>query len=164
CSGDDTLAIAQPLSDAVVSAPRGRAAQMNAGACAAARLGCDTLLFLHADTELPPDAAALIQQAMARGADWGRFDVRIEGRHPLLGVVAAFMNARSRLTGIATGDQALFVRRRLFETLGGFEPIALMEDVDLSSRLRRVSPPASLAERVTTSGRRWDTHGFWRTV
>ena len=163
-SGDGTLTIARPLADAVVSAPRGRAAQMNAGACAAARSGCDTLLFLHADTVLPPDAAALIQQALERGADWGRFDVRIEGRHPLLGMVAAFMNARSRLTGIATGDQALFVRRRLFETLGGFAPIALMEDVEFSSRLQCVSPPACLAERVTTSGRRWDMHGFWRTV
>ncbi len=163
-SRDDTRAMAQPLADAVVNAPRGRAAQMNAGACAAARLGCDTLLFLHADTVLPPDAAALIQQALLRGADWGRFDVRIEGRHPLLGMVAMFMNARSRFTGIATGDQALFVRRRLFESLGGFAPIALMEDVEISSRLRRVSPPACLAECVTTSGRRWDTHGFWRTV
>lgn len=161
---DDTLVIAQPLADAVVSAPRGRAAQMNAGACAAARLGCDTLLFLHADTMLPSNAAALIQQALERGADWGRFDVRIEGRHALLGMVAAFMNARSRFTGIATGDQALFVRRRLFETLGGFAPIALMEDVEFSSRLRRVSPPACLTARVTTSGRRWDTQGFWRTV
>jgi rSAM/selenodomain-associated transferase 2/rSAM/selenodomain-associated transferase 1 len=163
-SHDGTLAIAQPLADAAVSAPRGRAAQMNAGACEAARLGCDTLLFLHADTVLPPGADVLIQQALARGADWGRFDVRIEGRHPLLGMVAAFMNARSRLTGIATGDQALFVRRRLFETLGGFAPLALMEDVAFSSRLRRLSPPACLGERVTTSGRRWDTHGFWRTV
>ncbi|MDO8905361.1 TIGR04283 family arsenosugar biosynthesis glycosyltransferase [Hydrogenophaga sp.] len=163
-SHDDTLAIAHPLADAVVSAPRGRAAQMNVGAYVAARIGCDTLLFLHADTVLPPDAGALIQQALARGGGWGRFDVRIEGHHPLLGMVAAFMNARSRLTGIATGDQAVFVQRRLFESLGGFAPITLMEDVELSSRLRRVSPPACLAAHVTTSGRRWDTNGFWRTL
>jgi len=163
-SQDETLVIAQALTDAVVSAPRGRAAQMNAGACVATQIGCDTLLFLHADTALPPDADVLIQQALARGADWGRFDVCIEGHHPLLGMVAAFMNARSRFTGIATGDQALFVRRRLFDSLGGFAPIPLMEDVELSSRLRRVSQPACLSERVTTSGRRWDTQGFWRTV
>ncbi|HEX5737492.1 MAG TPA: TIGR04283 family arsenosugar biosynthesis glycosyltransferase [Hydrogenophaga sp.] len=163
-SHDDTLSIAQPLADAVVSAPRGRAAQLNAGACVSARLGCDTLLFLHADTVLPPDAEVQIQQALSDGAHWGRFDLRIEGRHPMLGMVAAFMNVRSRLTGIATGDQALFVRRRLFESLGGFAPIPLMEDVELSRRLRCVSPPACLAARVTTSGRRWDTQGFWRTV
>jgi len=163
-SRDDTRVIAQSLADAVVDASRGRAAQMNAGACAAARLGCDTLLFLHADTALPPNADALIQKALAGGANWGRFDVCIEGHHPLLGMVAAFMNARSRFTGIATGDQTLFVRRRLFDSLGGFAPIPLMEDVELSGRLRRVSPPACLPDRVTTSGRRWDTQGFWRTV
>ncbi len=163
-SDDGTFAHAMPLADAVLSAPRGRASQMNAGACAAAQLGCDTLLFLHADTALPPDADALIQTALNAGAHWGRFDVRIEGRHPLLGMVAALMNTRSRLSGIATGDQAMFIRRRVFEVLGGFAAIPLMEDVEFSSRLRRVSPPACLSARVTTSGRRWDTHGFWRTV
>lgn len=163
-STDGTLALAQPWADALLAAPRGRAAQMNAGARAAATLGCDTLLFLHADTALPPDAFDAIATALNLGARWGRFDVRIEGRHPLLPMVAAFMNRRSRWSGIATGDQAVFVQRRLFESLGGFSPIPLMEDVELSARLRRLAPPACLSERVTTAGRRWDTHGFWRTV
>lgn len=163
-SDDDTQAMARSLAEAVLCAPRGRASQMNAGACVAAQLGCDTLLFLHADTALPSNADEEIQNALASGAQWGRFDVRIEGQHPLLRMVAALMNTRSRLSGIATGDQALFVRRRVFEALGGFAAIPLMEDVELSSRLCRVAPPACLSAPVTTSGRRWDTHGFWRTV
>ena len=163
-STDGTPELAKPWTDAVLSAPRGRAAQMNAGARTAAKLGCDTLLFLHADTVLPPGAFEAIETALANGARWGRFDVRIEGRHPLLPMVAALMNLRSRWSGIATGDQAVFVQRRLFESQGGFAAIPLMEDVELSARLRRVAPPASLRERVTTAGRRWDTHGFWRTV
>ncbi|MDZ4188478.1 MAG: TIGR04283 family arsenosugar biosynthesis glycosyltransferase [Hydrogenophaga sp.] len=163
-STDGTCATAQPLCDAVRVAPRGRASQMNAGAVAAAQAGADVLLFLHADTQLPPDADRLIETALARGAAWGRFDVRIDGVHPLLPMVAAFMNLRSRLSGIATGDQALFVRRRVFEALGGFAPLPLMEDIELSARLKRCSPPACVAQRVTTAGRRWDQHGLWRTI
>lgn len=163
-STDGTCTTAQPECDAVLLAPRGRAAQMNAGAVAAAQAGADVLLFLHADTRLPPDADRLIETALNGGADWGRFDVQIDGAHPWLPMVAAFMNLRSRLSGIATGDQALFVRRRVFEALGGFAPVPLMEDVELSARLKRCSSPACLAQRVTTSGRRWDQHGLWRTV
>lgn len=160
-SHDGTPLLAAPLADRVLQAPRGRASQLNAGADAARG---DVLLFLHADTRLPDRAEALIAAAVAQGARWGRFDVRIEGRHPLLGMVAMSMNARSRLSGIATGDQALFVQRRLFQRLGGFAPLPLMEDVELSARLRRVGAPACLRERVVTSGRRWDVRGFWRTV
>ncbi len=160
-STDASVAVAAPWADLVLVAPRGRAAQMNAGACATR---ADTLLFLHADTQLPPDADALIAQALAAGHAWGRFDVHIAGAHPLLPMVAAFMNVRSRLSGIATGDQAVFVRRAVFNAVGGFAPQPLMEDIDLSRRLRRISAPACLAARVTTSGRRWDQHGLWRTI
>ena len=160
-STDSTTATAQPLADRVLQAPRGRASQLNAGACASR---AEVLLFLHADTQLPPDADRLIEQAMQRGHRWGRFDVHIEGRHPLLPVVAWFMNRRSRFTSIATGDQAVFVQRRLFESVGGFAALPLMEDIDLSQRLRAADLPANLRERVTTSGRRWDQRGFWRTV
>jgi rSAM/selenodomain-associated transferase 2/rSAM/selenodomain-associated transferase 1 len=160
-SSDGTPAIAQPHADRVLKAPRGRASQLNAGAAATS---AEVLLFLHADTQLPANADQLIRQALQRGHRWGRFDVRIDGRHPLLPMVAWFMNRRSRLTGIATGDQAVFVQRRLFESVGGFAPMPLMEDIDLSQRLKTIEAPACLRERATTSGRRWDQHGFWRTV
>ena len=160
-STDSTWAVATALADCVLLAPRGRASQMNAGARGSM---ADVLLFLHADTTLPQDADHLIAQAMLQGHSWGRFDVRIAGRHPMLRVVARMMNLRSRMTGIATGDQAIFVWRKVFEASGGFAPIPLMEDVQLSARLRQLSAPACLRETVVTSGRRWDTHGAWRTI
>jgi rSAM/selenodomain-associated transferase 2 len=161
-SRDGTAGLARPLADRVLDAPRGRAVQMNAGARLAT---ADILLFLHADTRLPERADTLVSDALARpDRGWGRFDVRICGRHPLLPVVAAAMNLRSRLTGIATGDQAIFVRRRLFEALGGFPEIALMEDIALSRSLRARSRPVCLRSRVLTSGRRWEKHGVLRTI
>jgi rSAM/selenodomain-associated transferase 2 len=164
-SHDATAARAAPLADHVLASPRGRSMQMNAGAAAALHAGADTLLFLHADTELPADADRLIAGALENsGRSWGRFDVRIVGRSPLLRLVASGMNWRSRATGICTGDQAIFMRGELFEKLGGYAPIALMEDIDLSRRARRVSRPAALRERVLTSGRRWDERGTVRTI
>ncbi len=160
-SSDATCALAAPLADALLAAPRGRARQMNAGA---ARAQGDALLFLHADTLLPPHADALVQQALAGGAVWGRFDVRIDGRPWLLRLVAALMNQRSRCTGIATGDQAMFVRRDVFWRVGGFPDQPLMEDIALSQRLRAVARPACLRARATTSGRRWQSRGVWRTI
>jgi rSAM/selenodomain-associated transferase 2 len=160
-SHDDSAALAAAQADQVVHSPRGRARQMNAGA---ARARHDTLLFLHADTRLPAAADAAIAQSLQGGARWGRFDVRIEGRSAWLPVVAWFMNRRSRLSGIATGDQALFVQRALFQELGGFPEQPLMEDVELSRRLRAQSRPACLRARVVTSGRRWDERGAWRTI
>jgi rSAM/selenodomain-associated transferase 2 len=161
-SRDGTAAIARPLADAVVAAPRGRGVQMNAGATAATG---DVLLFLHADTVLPPDADALVLDGLQRtGRVWGHFDVRIEGRGPLLPIIAAAMNARARLTGIATGDQAMFMTRTAFVLAGGFPDIPLMEDVALSKRLKRIGPPLCLDARVTTSGRRWDEGGAMRTM
>jgi rSAM/selenodomain-associated transferase 2 len=145
----------------VLQSPRGRASQMNAGAAAASG---EVLLFLHADTVLPADAPLLVLHAVDRGAAWGRFDVAIEGADPMLALVAMLMNARSRATGIATGDQAMFVRREAFEAAGGFAPIPLMEDVALSRALRRGSRPACLRTRVLTSGRRWERQGTLRTV
>jgi rSAM/selenodomain-associated transferase 2 len=124
----------------------------------------DCVLFLHADTRLPADADRIVLDAVQRGASWGRFDVRIEGRSRWLPVVAALMNARSRLSGIATGDQAIFVTRAAFDRVGGFPDQPLMEDIEISRRLRRLARPACLRARVVTSGRRWDTHGAWRTI
>lgn len=159
-STDGTPALAAPLADRVIAAARGRARQMNAGAAVA---GGDTLLFLHADTRLPECALEHIDEALADHA-WGRFDVAITGRPALLVLVAALMNLRSRLTGIATGDQALFVTRAAFKAVGGFPDQPLMEDIELSKRLKRLGLPACLRERVATSGRRWERHGVWRTI
>ncbi|HET7824156.1 MAG TPA: TIGR04283 family arsenosugar biosynthesis glycosyltransferase, partial [Anaeromyxobacter sp.] len=161
-SRDATVQIALGLADAVVSARRGRGTQLNAGARAARG---DVLLFLHADTFLPPGAVPAVRAALRGGRhDWGRFDVQIDGRHPLLRTVASLMNWRSRLTGIATGDQAIFVRRSRFEAAGGYPEIPLMEDVALSAALRRATPPACLRLRAITSGRRWESRGVLRTV
>jgi rSAM/selenodomain-associated transferase 2 len=161
-SRDGSLDIARPLADTVLSAPRGRGTQLNAGARAASG---HLLLFLHADTRLPPGAVEAVRAALAEGGhEWGRFDVAIAGRHPLLRVVAALMSWRSRLSGIATGDQAIFVRRSRFEAAGGFPDIPLMEDVALSTALRRVARPACLRLRVITSGRRWESRGVLRTI
>ncbi|HEX3097175.1 MAG TPA: TIGR04283 family arsenosugar biosynthesis glycosyltransferase [Usitatibacter sp.] len=161
-SRDATRRLAAPLADRVIEAPRGRASQMNAGARAS---GGALLAFVHADTRLPPDAPEAIRGALSDGARaWGRFDVRIEGASPLLAVVGAAMNARSRATGIATGDQAMFARRDAFEAAGGFPDIPLMEDVALSSALKRISRPACLPQRVVTSGRRWERRGTLATV
>jgi rSAM/selenodomain-associated transferase 2 len=161
-SRDATVARAQGLADVVLDGPRGRARQMNAGAAVAR---APTLLFLHADTRLPERAERLIAQALGVAPlAWGRFDVEIEGRSPMLRVVAAMMNARSRLTGIATGDQAMFMTRAAFENAGGFPDQPLMEDIELSVRLKRLSTPVCLRERVITSGRRWEQRGVWRTI
>ncbi|HLW11666.1 MAG TPA: TIGR04283 family arsenosugar biosynthesis glycosyltransferase [Casimicrobiaceae bacterium] len=160
-SDDATRAIAAPLADAVRVAHRGRASQMNAGAACD---GADALLFLHADTRLPERADMAVADAL-KGAHWGRFDVAIDGRSAWLPLIARAMNVRSRLTGIATGDQAMFVSRPLFERVGGFPALALMEDVALSSLLKRVAgPPACLRDVVVTSGRRWDAQGALRTI
>ena len=160
-SRDDTAAVARACDVQVIQAPRGRALQMNAGARLATG---DTLLFLHADTLLPDNADALMAQALATGACWGRFDVRITGHSPALRVIAACMNLRSRCSGIATGDQAMFMTRDAFAAVGGFAAQPLMEDIEMSRRLLGVSKPACLRARVTTSGRRWESRGVWRTV
>ena len=156
-SDDGTPDLARPLCDRLVSAPRGRARQMNAGALAAQ---AEVLVFLHADTCLPPDASEVIIDAVRTHA-WGRFDVDIEGSHPLLKLVAWSMNLRSRLTGIATGDQAIFVRHDAFP---GFAEIPLMEDIAFSKAMKRRDRPACLRQRVRTSGRRWESRGVLRTI
>ena len=161
-SRDATRALAMPWADRVLEAPRGRAAQMNAGARAASG---EILLFLHADTILPAQALGAVTAGLQRTRrDWGRFDVSISGADPLLVLVALLMNVRSRATGIATGDQAIFARRAAFERAGGFPEIPLMEDVALCKALKRQSAPLCLRERVVTSGRRWEKHGTLRTI
>jgi len=160
-STDRTVELARPLCDRVVVSEKGRALQMNAGAAAAKG---DLLLFLHADTRLPANSLEHLVSFVHSRCAWGRFDVRLSGERPLFRVIAWFMNRRSRLTGICTGDQAMFVRRDAFEALGGFQPVPLMEDVEFSRRLCLVSRPFCIKEPVVTDSRRWQTHGAWRTI
>ncbi len=159
---DDTVAKARPLADLVIVAPRGRAAQMNAGAL---RATGEVLLFLHADARLPDDADGLVLQALDESWRlWGRFDVALSGRPLVLRLVAFMMNLRSRVTGIATGDQAIFVRADAFRSVGVYPDIALMEDIALSKALKRLARPVALAERVIASGRRFEAKGAWRLI
>ena len=162
-STDDTLEKTSALADMSLSSARGRARQMNTGAMQASG---DVLLFLHADTRLPVDGIPVLLKELAKsGKAWGRFDVRLSGRHPLLRMVACMMNWRSRITGIATGDQAMFVRREAFQALNGFPDIPLMEDIALSSALQSAfGSPLCLKVRVVTSSRRWEEGGILHTI
>ena len=143
----------------------GRALQMNTGAALATT---EVLLFLHADTQLPIDAIESISEAMKR-AEWGRFDVRIDSRQLMLKLVSQMINWRSKLSGIVTGDQAIFISQSLFEQIGGYPNQALMEDVELCKQLKGmqlkgIATPARLKNKVITSARRWQQHGTWRTI
>ena len=161
-SHDLTVDLSRPLADRVIPAGAGRANQMRAGAAVAAG---SVLWFLHADTIPPPQADALILAALQQsGTGWGRFDVGFPQGRLLLHCVAWMMNQRSRLSGIVTGDQGLFVTRRHYDSVGGFPEIPLMEDIALSRALRRNGRPASIHQPVITSPRRWLTHGVLRTI
>jgi rSAM/selenodomain-associated transferase 2 len=161
-SADRSVALSMPFADRVIKCTRGRSRQMNAGAAPA---GGDVLLFLHADTFLPERADHLILSGLEnRQRRWGHFDVRLSGKAPFLRAVEVLMNLRSRVSGIATGDQGIFVERSLFEALGGFPEIDLMEDIALCKRLKKGGAPLCLSARVTTSSRRWEKNGILRTV
>ncbi|MCQ8116080.1 TIGR04283 family arsenosugar biosynthesis glycosyltransferase [Methylomonas rosea] len=160
-SNDAGPTVAAPLVDQILLSPRGRARQMNLGARHAQ---AEVLLFLHADTHLPDQAIDLILSAVEQGAVWGRFDVQFDSRQAIFKVIAGMMNARSRLTGIATGDQAIFITRQVFQAVGGFPEIALMEDIAISAALKKMGKPCCLKAKVVASARRWQHHGILRTI
>lgn len=160
-SDDQTPGLSRPLVDRILLSPPGRAVQMNLGAQAATG---DVLWFLHLDSQLPPGASEQVSREVADGSGWGRFDIRLSGSRPIFRVVERMMNLRSRLTGMVTGDQGMFVRRDLFERVGGFPQIALMEDLAISKRLKRVGRPVRLHSRIVTSSRRWERDGVWHTI
>lgn len=159
-SSDATRARAAPLVDRLLNSPRGRARQMNRGA---EHAGGEVLIFLHADTRLPPEALTAIDAALVR-SPWGRFDIQLEGAHFMFPIIAQMMNWRSCLTGIATGDQVIFCTAELFRQIGGYPDIALMEDLALSRRLKRIHRPACLRAKVVSSGRRWEQFGVFKTI
>lgn len=162
-SSDDSMAIAQSLGARVLSAPRGRASQMNAGASIANE--AQVLVFLHADVRLPADWKHAVRRSVERGGKWGRFDVELDSPARLLKLVGFMMNLRSRWTGIATGDQVMFLSRAAWEAVSGFPPIPLMEDIQISAALMEtVGRPVCLRERVKVSARRWTHRGIVRTI
>ncbi len=160
-SSDDSVERAKSFSDRIILTRRGRSCQMNEGAKIARG---EILLFLHADTFLPEDADREILGALQGRIGWGRFDISLSGKHPLLRVVEYLVNLRSRLTGIATGDQAIFVSRELFQSVCGYPDIDLMEDVALSKSLKQKGHPICLRKKVLTSSRRWEKNGIFRTI
>jgi rSAM/selenodomain-associated transferase 2/rSAM/selenodomain-associated transferase 1 len=162
-STDESWARAQPWADRVIGSPPGRAQQMNVGALDTVLPPAQALLFLHADTQLPPGALHLIEIAIKQRA-WGRFDVRLDAPGFAFRMIETMMNLRSRFLGIATGDQAMFVRFDAFQAVGGFPTQALMEDIELSSRLLKISRPACLQDHVITSARKWKKNGIWPTI
>ncbi|MGS2742704.1 TIGR04283 family arsenosugar biosynthesis glycosyltransferase [Halomonas sp. LS-001] len=163
-STDESAVLATPLADNILISEPGRARQMNLGAQHAHSAA---LLFLHADTRLPPgDENAAINTVLdaLKAQHWGRFDIRLTGKSRWLPVIGKLMNLRSRLSGIATGDQGIFVRRDTFFAVGGFPDQPLMEDIELSKRLKNIEPPACLDTQVVSSGRRWDQFGAFSTI
>ncbi|WP_435978873.1 TIGR04283 family arsenosugar biosynthesis glycosyltransferase [Psychrobacter sp. DM4] len=172
-SNDNSLALAKQMIKSltidsqsatdwqVVESKAGRATQMNEGAALATG---DVLLFLHADTILPTASILDIARVMYQGAKWGRFDVRLDSPDWTLKLVGQMINLRSRLSSIATGDQAIFIKRKVFEEINGYPNQALMEDIEVSKRLKSIGKPACLKSKVTTSARRWRQHGTWRTI
>ena len=160
-STDETITLATPLADQTISCKKGRSYQMNAGS---ARARGEILIFLHADTLLPHNALSLIEQGIASLADWGRFDILLPGKHPLLKLIAFMMNLRSRITGIATGDQVLFIRKQTFIDIGHYPEIPVMEDIAICKKLKKISKPYCIAAKVISSARRWEQFGIYRTL
>lgn len=161
-SNDDTAMLARPLADQVIRSAGGLGHQMNEGARAANGF---IFLFLRPETKLPADADTQVMYGRARDTSvWGRFDLRIAGRHMLLPLAARYLNWRSRATGIATGEQAIFVQRETFFRVGGFNQLPILEDVELCERLKAISPPICVTSRVIVPGDRYDRDGLWKTL
>ncbi len=160
-STDNTLAIAHEITDLVIVSNAGRALQMNSGADIASG---EVLLFLHADTLLPDKAVEIVIDSFQQENYWGRFDVRLSNDSYVYRLIERLMNLRSCLTSIATGDQAIFIEKNLFDRVGGYPEIALMEDIAISKRLKKIVKPVCLKQKVITSSRRWETNGVVATV
>lgn len=157
-SQDSPESVVESFGVIYLSSEPGRAKQMNAGA---ARAAGDVLLFLHGDSQLPTGFDKLIKDAMNH-AHWGRFDVRLSGSHPMFRVIEWMMNHRSKLTGICTGDQGIFVQSEVFKQTGGFPDIPIMEDIELSKGLP--GAPYCIRQKLATSSRRWEQNGIWKTI
>lgn len=163
-STDDTLSICSQYNVTCLKSEKGRAVQMNYGAAHAKN---NILVFLHADTLLPYNAIAIINKCISAKHSkylWGRFNVKFTGQRFILRIIEFFMNLRSCITGIATGDQVVFIEKELFEKVNGFKQIPLMEDIEISKALKKYSRPICIKNKVITSSRRWELNGYWKTI
>ncbi|MDH5408079.1 MAG: TIGR04283 family arsenosugar biosynthesis glycosyltransferase [Gammaproteobacteria bacterium] len=161
-STDNTIDRAENMVDKVIRTQKGRSTQMNAGA---QKANGDVFVFLHADTWLPDQAAEIITHAMNKSPKvWGRFDIKFTGSHWIYRIISTMMNFRSALSGIATGDQCIFVQQSVFEKIGGYADIPLMEDVNISKQLKAFSRPVRVKFPAVTSSRRWEQNGVLRTI
>lgn len=159
-SVDETISISKPLADKVITSDSGRARQMNKGVAESTN---EVLWFLHADTSIPENVIEIIQSSLVKN-DWGRFNVKLSGSHFLFRIIEKMINIRSCFSGVATGDQGIFVRRKIFESVGGYSEVPLMEDVALSKKLKNISQTACIKETLTTSSRRWKKNGIIKTI
>ena len=159
-SDDETVSISKPLADKVITSDAGRAKQMNKGVAESTN---EVLWFLHADTSIPENVIETVQESLIKN-DWGRFNIRLSGSHFLFRIIEKMINIRSCLSGVATGDQGIFVKRKTFDSTGGYSEIPLMEDVALSYKLKAISQPVSVKETLTTSSRRWEKNGIIKTI
>lgn len=161
-SNDNTISISNLFADKVIQSESGRARQMNTGAVNASG---DVLWFLHADTVIPDRAIEKIQFYISnKNNDWGRFNIRLSGQNVLFRIIEKMINIRSCLTSIATGDQGIFVKRKSFDEVNGYSNIPLMEDINLSKKLKKLSPSVCIKENLVTSSRRWENNGIFSTV
>ncbi len=160
-SHDNTMHLASDLADRITQSPSGRGRQMNLGTASASG---DTYLFLHADTRLPPDVDKILASISELEEFWGRFDVCLSGKNWKFRIIEWLINLRSRFSHIATGDQAIFITKSLFQKVNGYPEIPLMEDIAISKRLKKISSPYCLRQKVVTSSRRWEERGIIRTV
>ncbi|MFK5892995.1 MAG: TIGR04283 family arsenosugar biosynthesis glycosyltransferase [Pseudomonadota bacterium] len=161
-SRDTTIELAREWVDQIVLSEKGRAIQQNT---AAKKATGNVLLFLHADTQLPEnflDEILVIEKN--NQYHWGRFDIQLSGKNAGLRIIEFMINLRSRLTGIATGDQAIFIQKHVFDQINGFANLSLMEDIDLSTRLKKISKPYCSKLKVKTSSRRWENNGLLKTI
>ena len=158
---EECVDVEQWPSVVMVNSAPGRAIQMNEGARIARG---DMLWFLHADTEFAMPCYQYLEAMLASKAEWGRFNIRLSGRPAVFRLISFFMNFRSGFTGIATGDQGIFIEKELFNQLNGFANIALMEDIEICKRLKRISKPALLKQKLITSSRRWQDNGILKTI
>ncbi len=160
-SSDGSAALIQAAGFICLLSTAGRAKQMNMGT---AQTKSEIILYLHVDTAISSSHISDIKKTYNQAFAYGRFDVSLSNKRLTYRIISFFINLRSCLSKVATGDQGIFVRRTMFEAVGGYPEIPLMEDIALTKALRRKGKVLCLRNKLETSSRRWEQHGVMRTV